>query len=227
MASRRSRSGLVPVDGAPDAVLLVGVAPPGPIRVTITATPASRPAQHPEMSLRVNDCRLASQAMPAGQGDYEWLAGERCWRAGMNQIAIGVTPLLSPAASFASHDTRLLGARVGAIRLTRRAGRSEREIDEVERRLAAQCQDDAQHQAHNAAWTAARAIAPSVARVRSAGACESIAADEIGSREFGPQIVHPQRNRIHGRPAGTGRARPTGRSPMMPTASAAKSASTG
>ena len=105
--------------GAPDSVLLVSVAQPGRIRVTITATPASRAAQHPEISLRVNGCRLTSNAMAAGQGDYEWLVGESCWRAGMNQIAIGVTPLVSPAALTASHDMRLLGARIGAIRLTR------------------------------------------------------------------------------------------------------------
>lgn len=105
--------------GAPDAVLLAGVAPAGPIRVTITATPATGPAQHPEIRLRVNECRLRSNAMAAGQGDYEWLVAESCWRAGMNQIVIGVTPLISPAASTTSHDTRLLGARIGAIRLTR------------------------------------------------------------------------------------------------------------
>ena len=103
----------------PDAVLRVSVAPPGPIRITITATPAARAAQDPRIALRVNDCRLGAQPMQAGQGDYEWLAGEPCWRAGMNQLAIGVTPLVSPAALFASHDTRLLGARIGAIRLTR------------------------------------------------------------------------------------------------------------
>ena len=103
----------------PDAVLRISVAPPGPIRITITATPAARAAQDPRIALRVNDCRLGAQPMQAGQGDYEWLAGEPCWRAGMNQLSIGVTPLVSPAAFFASHDTRLLGARIGAIRLTR------------------------------------------------------------------------------------------------------------
>ena len=103
----------------PDAVLLISVAPAGPLRITITATPAARTAQDPRIALRVNDCRLDTQPMQAGQGDYEWLAGEPCWRAGMNQLAIGVTPLVSPAALLASHDTRLLGARIGAIRLTR------------------------------------------------------------------------------------------------------------
>jgi hypothetical protein len=57
--------------------------------------------------------------MIAGQGDYEWVAGEGCWQPGVNQLWIRVTPLVSPASLFATHDTRLLGARIGAIRLAR------------------------------------------------------------------------------------------------------------
>jgi hypothetical protein len=57
--------------------------------------------------------------MQQGQGDYEWSVGRECWRAGMNQLSIAITPLISPAALFTSHDTRLLGARIGAIRLAR------------------------------------------------------------------------------------------------------------
>jgi hypothetical protein len=105
--------------GAPDAIVRVPIARGGDIRVTITATPASRPAQHPTIGLGVNGCRLATQPMQAGQGDYEWIAGKDCWRDGFNQIKISTSPLISPASLFATHDDRLLGARIGAIRLAR------------------------------------------------------------------------------------------------------------
>ena len=104
---------------APDAGVRVSVGRTGPVRITVTATPASRPAQHPSIGLTVNACRLDRQAMAASQGDYEWIAGESCWRAGMNLLWIHVTPLVSPASLFKTHDTRLLGARIGAIRLAR------------------------------------------------------------------------------------------------------------
>ena len=105
--------------GAPDASVRVSVAPPGPIRVTITATPASRPSQKPTIELTVNACRLQSMPMRPGQGDYEWDVTEDCWRSGFNQLWISTMPLISPAALFVTHDTRLLGARIGAIRLAR------------------------------------------------------------------------------------------------------------
>ncbi len=105
--------------GAPEASVRVTVGRPGPVRVTVTGTPAARLAQHPAIGLTVNDCVLATQPMTDGQGDYEWLAGEHCWRSGVNQMWIRVTPLISPASLFATHDTRRLGARIGAIRLAR------------------------------------------------------------------------------------------------------------
>jgi hypothetical protein len=37
----------------------------------------------------------------------------------MNQVWIAISPLISPASFFKTHDTRLLGARIGAIRLAR------------------------------------------------------------------------------------------------------------
>ena len=104
---------------APDAVLRIAVSRPGTVRVTITATPASRPTQKPTIALRVNDCRLETHAMHAGQGDYEWRVEERCWKPGMNQLSIQTSPLISPASLFSTHDTRLLGARIGAVRLAR------------------------------------------------------------------------------------------------------------
>ena len=104
---------------APDAIVRVAIAPAGDIRITVTATPASRPPQRPSIALSVNHCRLDTRAMPAGQGDYEWIAGQDCWHDGFNQIAIRTSPLISPASLFATHDTRLLGARIGAIRLAR------------------------------------------------------------------------------------------------------------
>lgn len=102
--------------GAADASLRIAVAKPATIRVTITATPASRPQQRPAIGLIVNACRLDARAMPPGQGDYEWTVEERCWRPGMNQLWISTAPLISPASLFSTHDTRLLGARIGAIR---------------------------------------------------------------------------------------------------------------
>lgn len=102
-----------------DASVRVSVAPPGPIQVTITATPASRPAANPTVGLTVNGCRLETQPMQPGQGDYQWDVEEACWRTGFNQLWIATSPLISPASLFATHDTRLLGARIGAIRLHR------------------------------------------------------------------------------------------------------------
>ena len=104
---------------ASDALVRVSMAPVSPVRVTITATPASRPSQQPVIGLVVNTCRFPSQRMQAGQGDYEWVADASCWRPGMNHMWIAVTPLISPASLSNSHDTRLLGARIGAIRLSR------------------------------------------------------------------------------------------------------------
>jgi hypothetical protein len=93
----------------------VTMAPPGPVRVTITASPAARPPQQPSIGLSVNGCRLPSRPMPAGQGDYEWDVDAACWRSGANQIWIHTGPLMTPG----GHDSRQLGARIGAIRLTR------------------------------------------------------------------------------------------------------------
>lgn len=104
---------------ATDASVRVSVAPPGPIQVTITATPASRPSATPTLGLTVNGCRLATQPMQPGQGDYQWEVEEACWRSGFNQLWIATSPLVTPASLFATHDTRLLGARIGAIRLAR------------------------------------------------------------------------------------------------------------
>jgi hypothetical protein len=104
---------------APESAFRVSIARPGAIRVTVTATPASRAAQQPTIALGVNECRLPSQSMQAGQGDYEWLVEERCWRSGANQLWLATSPLISPASLFATHDKRLLGARIGAIRLAR------------------------------------------------------------------------------------------------------------
>ena len=104
---------------APEASVLVTAAHPTPVQVMVTATPAARPAQKPSLSLSVNACRLPSQAMTPGQGDYEWQVPEACWRPGFNQVRIGTSPLVSPALLFGSHDTRLLGARIGAIRFAR------------------------------------------------------------------------------------------------------------
>ncbi|HEX4914295.1 MAG TPA: hypothetical protein VFV51_10070, partial [Vicinamibacterales bacterium] len=104
---------------APESSLRITAMQPTAVRVTITATPASRPAQNPTIGLQVNECRLNTHAMQAGQGDYEWNVEERCWRPGVNQLWIATSPLISPASLFATHDTRLLGARIGAIRFAR------------------------------------------------------------------------------------------------------------
>jgi hypothetical protein len=101
---------------APDASVRITAAEPTPVR----ATPASRPAQKPTIGLTVNACRLEMKSMQAGQGDYEWDVDERCWLPGVNQLWIHTSPLISPASLFATHDTRLLGSRIGAIRFARR-----------------------------------------------------------------------------------------------------------
>ncbi len=90
-----------------------------PIRVTITASPAAPSARTPSIALTVNSCASPTQAMPPGQGDYEWEVPARCWRPGANQLWVAVTPLVSPASLTGGPDTRLLGARVGAVRLAR------------------------------------------------------------------------------------------------------------
>lgn len=104
---------------APNASLRISMAPPGPVHITVTATPAARPAQHPTLGLAVNDCQLPIRPMPPGLGDYEWEVEQRCWRAGVNQLWLQSSPLVSPASLVGGHDTRLLGARVGAIRFSR------------------------------------------------------------------------------------------------------------
>jgi hypothetical protein len=105
--------------GAPEALVRVSLAQAGPVRVTLTATPAARASQKPSIGLIVNRCRLPQQSMQQGQGDYEWTVEASCWRTGMNHVWIAVTPLISPASLFKTHDNRLLGARIGAIRLAR------------------------------------------------------------------------------------------------------------
>ncbi len=105
---------------APNAAVRITMAQPGPVRVTITATPAARPAQAPALGLTVNGCQLATRPMQAGQGDYEWEVGAECWQPGYNQIWIGTSALVTPASLVGGHDTRLLGARIGAIRFARR-----------------------------------------------------------------------------------------------------------
>ena len=106
----------------PRSSVRITTATPGPIRVTITATPAAPQVQQPSLAFTVNACALSPQAMPPGQGDYEWGVPARCWRAGANQLWVGVTPLVTPASLNGGPDTRLLGARVGAIRFARVAG---------------------------------------------------------------------------------------------------------
>ena len=121
-------SGWHPIEADPDyfrwtaareSIVRITMAPPGPVRVTVTATPAARPAQKPSIVLGVNACVLKTQPMQAGQADYEWIVAAECWKAGVNQLSINVSPLISPSSLFATHDTRLLGARIGAIHLTR------------------------------------------------------------------------------------------------------------
>lgn len=104
---------------APNASLRISIAPPGPVHITVTATPASRATQHPTLGLAVNDCQLPERPMPPGQADYEWDVEESCWHAGVNQLWVQSSPLVSPASLSGGHDTRLLGARIGAIRLAR------------------------------------------------------------------------------------------------------------
>ena len=108
---------------APNASLRVSMAPPGPVHITVTATPAARATQHPTLGLAVNDCQLPVRSMPPGQADYEWEVGEGCWHAGVNQLWLQSSPLVSPASLSGGHDTRLLGARIGAVRLARIAER--------------------------------------------------------------------------------------------------------
>lgn len=97
----------------------VTMAPTGGVRVTITASPAARPSQQPEIGLAVNGCRLERRPMPAGQTDHEWDVDATCWRDGINRLWIDSGPLVSPQSLGTGSDTRLLGARVGAIRLAR------------------------------------------------------------------------------------------------------------
>lgn len=104
---------------APASLVRVTMAPAGAARITITATPASRAAQEPRIGVTVNQCALPSRPMPQALTDYEWIAGAECWRPGINDVIVRVTPLISPSSLFATHDTRLLGARIGALRLSR------------------------------------------------------------------------------------------------------------
>lgn len=106
---------------APHASIRVSMAKPGPVHITVTATPAARPAQQPTIGLAVNACQFPARPMTPGQGDYEWNVQETCWRTGVNQLWLETGPLVSPASLIGGHDTRPLGARVGAVRLVRLA----------------------------------------------------------------------------------------------------------
>jgi hypothetical protein len=56
---------------APNASLRISLAPPGPVHITVTATPAARPAQRPMLGLVVNDCELpASTARASAPSGY-------------------------------------------------------------------------------------------------------------------------------------------------------------
>ena len=100
------------------SAVAVTMAQPGPVRVTLTASPAARPQRQPSIALTVNGCALPSQAMPAGQGDYAWDVKGECWQPGVNSMWVLQGPLVSPSESGQA-DTRQMGARVGAIRLAR------------------------------------------------------------------------------------------------------------
>ena len=101
-----------------DAAIQIGMARPSDVRVTITATPAARPAQQPTIALAVGPCQFPARRMPPGQGDYDWDVALACWHPGANRLWVSTGPLVSPASLSGGHDTRLLGARVGAIRLS-------------------------------------------------------------------------------------------------------------
>jgi hypothetical protein len=101
------------------ASIRVSVGPPGAIHVTVTATPAAPSARQPQIQLTVNSCALPARPLTPGQGDYQWDVEATCWRGGMNQLWLSVTPLVSPQMLSGSHDTRMLGARIGAIRFAR------------------------------------------------------------------------------------------------------------
>ena len=102
-----------------NASVRISMSPSGPVHVTITATPAARAAQHPTLGLTVNHCEFPARPMLPGQADYEWDVEQACWHAGVNQMWLQSAPLVTPASLVGGHDTRLLGARVGAIRLAR------------------------------------------------------------------------------------------------------------
>lgn len=104
---------------AASASVRVTLAPPGAIRVAVTAMPAARPAQRPALGLAVNECQQRARPMPPGPADYEWDVPASCWRAGFNQMWLETGPLVTPASLGAGPDTRPLGARIAAIRLAR------------------------------------------------------------------------------------------------------------
>ena len=62
----------------PSASIRVTMAPPGPVHLTVTASPAARPAQQPTIALAVNACQFAAHPMTPGQADYEWHVAETC-----------------------------------------------------------------------------------------------------------------------------------------------------
>ena len=106
---------------APHSVIRFSMARPTALLVTITATPAASASRQPTIALTVGACRFPARPMPPGQADYEWEVAGTCWRPGMNNLWVSTGPLVSPASINGGHDTRLLGARVGAVRLARLA----------------------------------------------------------------------------------------------------------
>lgn len=124
LSSRVFRTGWHHVEADPDpfrwtgaerALMVIGVAAPRAVRVSVTARPAADARRGPAIALSVNDCEFSRRPMHDGQSAYEWDVEGRCWMPGGNRVWLSVTPLVSPPDPG---DTRRMGARIGAVRLT-------------------------------------------------------------------------------------------------------------
>jgi hypothetical protein len=97
---------------AADAHVLVPLAEPGSIQLSVRALvgPAADPSA--TIALRVNGRPLPPQAAARGWGTYQWAVGRDAWRAGVNDIVVHSSRL---ARASDGADPRLLGVAVREI----------------------------------------------------------------------------------------------------------------
>jgi hypothetical protein len=106
---------------APLADLLISLREPAGVDVVLRAMPAIDAARSVSaIHLRVNDWRTEPRQMLPGWHDYEWTIPAARWRAGVNEVSVGVPAVVRPSnPGAAGQDVRPFGVAVEHIGLAR------------------------------------------------------------------------------------------------------------